>query len=193
MVWAGLHLNLSRKITYKRGSEFLFRVSTLDGDYWILGCCSGARSWSRQKELSRLVFVKRALMYHSNRVHMYSLYRRRSELDDRLLVELAELSMSSYTRIRRLVILWRLQVVAHWMSDNQSGTNCFPQCVWGMSAHWSWVEPINLMTYLSVLYSIDTLGPASFVRCYRKGRWPRSYERSLIHLVEQGHWWVWLR
>ncbi|KAF5356022.1 hypothetical protein D9756_004202 [Leucocoprinus leucothites] len=61
----------------------------------------GGRSWIRQKELSRLVFVKRARVYHSGRVYMHSLYRRRSELDDRLLAELAELSLSPYTRIRR--------------------------------------------------------------------------------------------
>ncbi|KAF9452549.1 hypothetical protein P691DRAFT_696832 [Macrolepiota fuliginosa MF-IS2] len=61
----------------------------------------GGRTWLRQKELSRLVFVKRARVYHSGRVYMHSLYRRRSELDDRLLTELAELSLSPYTRIRR--------------------------------------------------------------------------------------------
>ncbi|KAJ3576133.1 hypothetical protein NP233_g629 [Leucocoprinus birnbaumii] len=61
----------------------------------------GGRSWLRQKELSRLIFVKRARVYHSGRVYMHSLYRRRSELDDRLLAELAELSLSPYTRIRR--------------------------------------------------------------------------------------------
>ncbi|KAF8887975.1 hypothetical protein CPB84DRAFT_1684385 [Gymnopilus junonius] len=59
------------------------------------------RSWVRQKDNSRLVFVKRAHVYHSGRVYMHSLYRRRSELDDRLLDELVELSVSQYTRVRR--------------------------------------------------------------------------------------------
>ncbi|KAF7784715.1 hypothetical protein Agabi119p4_880 [Agaricus bisporus var. burnettii] len=61
----------------------------------------GGRAWQWQKELSRLVLLKRARAYHSGRVYMHSLYRRRSELDDRLLAELAELSLSPYTRIRR--------------------------------------------------------------------------------------------
>lgn len=88
----------------KRESEFEFDIVTPYGDYSSLGHFSGARSWSRQKKFSRLVFVKRARVYHSGRVYMHSLYRRRSELDDRLLAELAELSLSFYTRIRRLVI-----------------------------------------------------------------------------------------
>ncbi|ESK98497.1 membrane protein [Moniliophthora roreri MCA 2997] len=59
------------------------------------------RSWSRQVENSRLVWVKRAQLYHSGRVYMHSLYRRRSALDDALIVELVELSLSPYTRVRR--------------------------------------------------------------------------------------------
>ncbi|CAA7258771.1 unnamed protein product [Cyclocybe aegerita] len=59
------------------------------------------RSWQKQKDNSRLVFVKRAHVYHSGRVYMHALYRRRSGLDDKLLGELVELSLSKYTRIRR--------------------------------------------------------------------------------------------
>ncbi|KAF8971500.1 armadillo-type protein [Flammula alnicola] len=59
------------------------------------------RSWLRQKDNSRLVFVKRAHVYHSGRVYMHALYRRRSALDDKMLDELVELSLSQYTRIRR--------------------------------------------------------------------------------------------
>ncbi|KAF9568547.1 hypothetical protein CPC08DRAFT_654918 [Agrocybe pediades] len=59
------------------------------------------RTWLRQKENSRLVFVKRAHVYHSGRVYMHALYRRRSALDDMLLEQLVELSLSPYTRIRR--------------------------------------------------------------------------------------------
>lgn len=61
------------------------------------------RTWLKQKENSRLVFVKRAQVYHSGRVYMHALYRRRSALDDKLLVELVELAMSPYTRVRRFV------------------------------------------------------------------------------------------
>jgi proteasome activator subunit 4 len=66
-----------------------------------VGLNSLNRSWSKQKDNSRLIFVKRAHVYHSGRVYMHALYRRRSQLDDRLLDELVELSLSQYTRVRR--------------------------------------------------------------------------------------------
>ena len=66
-----------------------------------IGSNSLNRTWLKQKDNSRLVFVKRAHMYHSGRVYMHALYRRRSQLDDRLLDELVELSLSQYTRVRR--------------------------------------------------------------------------------------------
>lgn len=59
------------------------------------------RFWLKQRENSRLVFLKRAQVYHSGRQYMHALYRRRSALDDSLLDELVELSLSPYTRIRR--------------------------------------------------------------------------------------------
>ncbi|THV06075.1 hypothetical protein K435DRAFT_712109 [Dendrothele bispora CBS 962.96] len=59
------------------------------------------RVWPKQTENSRLAFVKRAQMYHSGRVYMHSLYRRRSALDDLLIGELVELALSPYTRVRR--------------------------------------------------------------------------------------------
>lgn len=59
------------------------------------------RVWSRQKENSRLVFVKRAHLYHSGRVYMHALYRRRSALDNQLINDVVELSLSPYTRVRR--------------------------------------------------------------------------------------------
>ncbi|KAF9073820.1 hypothetical protein BDP27DRAFT_1318212 [Rhodocollybia butyracea] len=59
------------------------------------------RLWSKQPDNSRLVFVKRAQLYHSGRVYMHSLYRSRSSLDDDLIRELVEYSMSPYTRVRR--------------------------------------------------------------------------------------------
>jgi proteasome activator subunit 4 len=60
----------------------------------------------RQKDNSRLVLLKRAQVYHSARLYLNSLYRRRSELDDKLLKELVELSLSPYTRVRRYAELW---------------------------------------------------------------------------------------
>ncbi|KAF5375146.1 hypothetical protein D9758_000062 [Tetrapyrgos nigripes] len=59
------------------------------------------RVWPNQNENSRLVYVKRAQMYHSGRVYMHSLYRRRSALDDLLIGELVESALSPYTRVRR--------------------------------------------------------------------------------------------
>ncbi|KAG6381418.1 armadillo-type protein [Boletus reticuloceps] len=61
------------------------------------------RMSSRQKDNARVVWVKRAQLYHSSRLYMHALYRRRSELDDRLLKDdLAALCLSPYTRVRRL-------------------------------------------------------------------------------------------
>ncbi|KAJ3807112.1 hypothetical protein F5876DRAFT_90743 [Lentinula aff. lateritia] len=59
------------------------------------------RLWPKQVENSRLVYVKRAQVYHSGRVYMHSLYRSRSALDDELIGELVESSLSPYTRVRR--------------------------------------------------------------------------------------------
>ncbi|KAG1755009.1 uncharacterized protein EDB91DRAFT_1096702 [Suillus paluster] len=57
----------------------------------------------RQKENSRIAWVKRAQVYHCGRLYIHALYRRRSSLDDTLLKEdLAELCLSPYTRVRRL-------------------------------------------------------------------------------------------
>ncbi|KAE9410730.1 ARM repeat-containing protein [Gymnopus androsaceus JB14] len=59
------------------------------------------RLWPKQPENSRLVYVKRAQLYHSGRAYMHSLYRSRSALDDALIGELVEGSLSPYTRVRR--------------------------------------------------------------------------------------------
>lgn len=60
--------------------------------------------WEKQKENSRITFVSRAQAYHGCRLYVQGLYRFRSELDDQLLGELAELSLSPYTRVRRYVM-----------------------------------------------------------------------------------------
>lgn len=66
--------------------------------------CRVNRVSARQKDNARAVWAKRAQLYHSSRLYMHALYRRRSELDDRLLRDdLAELCLSPYTRVRRYV------------------------------------------------------------------------------------------
>jgi proteasome activator subunit 4 len=59
------------------------------------------RVWYNDKHNSRLVFSKRAQVYHYGRVYAQTLYRVRSALDDELLRELVEASLSHYTRVRR--------------------------------------------------------------------------------------------
>ncbi|KAI0322307.1 hypothetical protein OF83DRAFT_1161297 [Amylostereum chailletii] len=59
------------------------------------------RIWPKQRETSRLVLVKRAQVYLSSRIYLNSLYRRRDALDDKLIDDLLELSLSPYTRVRR--------------------------------------------------------------------------------------------
>lgn len=59
---------------------------------------------ARQKDNARVVWVKRAQVYHSSRLYMHALYRRRSQLDDQLLKDdLTALCLSPYTRVRRYV------------------------------------------------------------------------------------------
>ncbi|KAG2062138.1 hypothetical protein BDR06DRAFT_978583 [Suillus hirtellus] len=58
---------------------------------------------ARQKENSRIAWVKRAQVYHCGQLYIHALYRRRSSLDNTLLKEdLAELCLSPHTRVRRL-------------------------------------------------------------------------------------------
>ncbi|KAL6304169.1 ARM repeat-containing protein [Sparassis latifolia] len=59
------------------------------------------RVWPQQKENTRMTFLRRAHAYHAGRVYMHALYRRRSLLEDGLLQDLAEMSLSPYTRVRR--------------------------------------------------------------------------------------------
>ncbi|KAH9853059.1 ARM repeat-containing protein [Lenzites betulinus] len=59
------------------------------------------RIWPKQRENSRIVFLKRAQVYNAGRLYMHALYRRREALDDQLLEDLIEMSLSPYTRVRR--------------------------------------------------------------------------------------------
>jgi len=57
--------------------------------------------WQKQRQFSRLIFLKRAQVYHSARVFVASLCRQRTAQVDLLLEDLVEFSLSPYTRIRR--------------------------------------------------------------------------------------------
>ncbi|KAH7104315.1 ARM repeat-containing protein [Auriculariales sp. MPI-PUGE-AT-0066] len=57
--------------------------------------------WNKQRQFSRLIFLKRAQVYHSGRVFVASLCRQRTAEVDLLLEDLVEFSLSPYTRIRR--------------------------------------------------------------------------------------------
>ncbi|KAF6766226.1 hypothetical protein DFP72DRAFT_838774 [Ephemerocybe angulata] len=65
--------------------------------------------WHRQKDNFRAISVQRANLYHTGRVYVHAMYRKRSDMDDRMIAELAELSLSPYTRIRRrsTACIWR--------------------------------------------------------------------------------------
>ena len=55
----------------------------------------------KQKERSRMAVLKRAHLYHYSRMYLNAMYRQRSPLDDKLIRDLVELSLSQYTRLRR--------------------------------------------------------------------------------------------
>jgi len=54
-----------------------------------------------QKLFPRFVWVRRAGLYHASRLRLNSLYRRRSKLDDLLIHDMCELSLSVYLQVRR--------------------------------------------------------------------------------------------
>jgi proteasome activator subunit 4 len=60
--------------------------------------------WTKQRTFSRLIFLKRAQVYHSGRVFVSSLCRQRTPEVDLLLEDLVEFSLSPYTRIRRYIL-----------------------------------------------------------------------------------------
>ncbi|KZT61232.1 hypothetical protein CALCODRAFT_447468 [Calocera cornea HHB12733] len=59
------------------------------------------RFWPRQKAFPRHIWVRRAYLHVLARKYQHSLYRRRSELDDRLISVIVEFSLSPYTRVRK--------------------------------------------------------------------------------------------
>ena len=48
-----------------------------------------------------MTVFKRAHLYHYTRMYLNGMYRQRSPLDDKLIHDLLELSLSQYTRLRR--------------------------------------------------------------------------------------------
>lgn len=59
------------------------------------------RTHPKQRNFPRLVWIKRATLYHYGRMHQHAYYRERSALDDQLMLDLVELSLSPYTRLRK--------------------------------------------------------------------------------------------
>ncbi|KAG8934508.1 hypothetical protein FRC01_002240 [Tulasnella sp. 417] len=55
----------------------------------------------KQRSFPRMVWIKRAALYGYSRMFQHTNYRDRSALDDQLLVDLVELSLSPYTRVRK--------------------------------------------------------------------------------------------
>lgn len=50
---------------------------------------------------NRFVWVRRASLYHASRLRLNSFYRKRTVLDDQLLADMCELSLSMYVQVRR--------------------------------------------------------------------------------------------
>lgn len=76
----------SNHATIKKSYEFALNIS---------------RVTRNQKLFPRFVWVRRASLYHASRLRLNSFYRRRSTLDDLLIHDLCELSLSVYLAVRR--------------------------------------------------------------------------------------------
>ncbi|GAA6008845.1 hypothetical protein JCM10207_001745 [Rhodosporidiobolus poonsookiae] len=72
--------------TTKKSYEFALNIS---------------RVTRNQKEFPRFVWVRRASLYHASRLRLNSFYRKRSKLDDLLIADLCELSLSVYLAVRK--------------------------------------------------------------------------------------------
>ncbi|GAA6033408.1 hypothetical protein JCM8097_006736 [Rhodosporidiobolus ruineniae] len=76
----------SAHATVKKSYEFALNIS---------------RTTKNQKAFPRFVWVRRASLYQASRLRLNSFYRQRSKLDDLLISDLCELSMSVYLGVRR--------------------------------------------------------------------------------------------
>ncbi|KAI0343973.1 ARM repeat-containing protein [Trametopsis cervina] len=132
------------------------------------------RMWPRQKDNSRHVFLKRAQAYHAGRNYLHSLYRRRSELDDRLLEDLVDLSLSPYTRVRR-----HSQAVLHNASGYflRSGRYCMPTLLKALDKG---ADPDRMKGALYVLWN---KGTASYALA--DPHFHGQYLRSLLECQHQ--------
>lgn len=60
-----------------------------------------SRTTRNQKAFPRFVWIRRASLYHASRLRLNSFYRKRTPLDDQLIADMCELSLSMYVQIRR--------------------------------------------------------------------------------------------
>lgn len=60
-----------------------------------------SRTTRNQREFPRFVWVRRASLYQASRLRLNSFYRKRSKLDDLLIQDLCDLSLSVYLQVRR--------------------------------------------------------------------------------------------
>lgn len=56
---------------------------------------------TNQKKYPRLIWVRRASLYHASRLRLNTFYRQRSACDDLLIKDIAELCMSRYVSVRK--------------------------------------------------------------------------------------------
>lgn len=141
------------------------------------------RVWPRQKTNSRIIFVKRAQVYHSGRLYMNALYRRRSALDDRLLRSLIDFSISTYTRVRRSVSSHKPKVQN--LTGRSDKHKQFCKASSGCVGSFCW--PLAPLTSLVVLRPIHTLRASSHVRRFGKRVRPGPHERCTLCFIRQRH------
>lgn len=88
------------------------------------------RRWAKQQRFPRILWLRRAMLYHATRQRWHYAYAGRTDRDDALLRELVGLCMSHYVAVRRLA-----QTTLESVCSTYEGTrlSCIPALVDAMS------------------------------------------------------------
>ncbi|GJJ09464.1 hypothetical protein Clacol_003687 [Clathrus columnatus] len=149
--------------------------SALSKSYIVIReCPSLQRLWSKSKQFSRLVLLKRAQVYHCTRIYLNAMFRQRDSLDDDLILDLVELSLSPYTRIRRHSQAILMTVMQHYVCSTRF---CLPHLLRALAKD---TDPDRMK---GALFLLSSKGTASYTVGDR--RYAGDYILSLLRCQHQ--------